>query len=73
MTDDLPHASTLQVMNCTQDCPCQSVHVWFYDDDGEPYAAACLLPHVARKIARDMSDAADLAEAVALKNEGRLS
>lgn len=73
MTDELPHAATLQVLNCTQNCPCQSVHILLLDAEGEPFAAACMPAEIARNIARDLSDKADTAEAQKLKNEGRLS
>jgi len=51
----------------------QSVCLLFKDQDGDVVARSAISPEVARAIAADLLTMADDAEALALKNAGRLT
>lgn len=68
---DIESAKNVHVENCEPECPCQAVHVVLWDDSA-PFAAASFSPEQARGLARDIIEAADLAEAQLLKQRGRI-
>lgn len=72
MSDDFLRAAKLVVEGCDPDCSCQSVHIVFEDADGDGFATASFSPDVARRVAADLLNLADMAEARRAGNEGRL-
>lgn len=72
MSDPLT-ADIVMVANCPPECCCQSVHIQFLDADGDVFASIPLAAADARMMARDILQAADLADAQSVKLEGRLS
>ncbi|MEL6886882.1 MAG: hypothetical protein AAFP87_20410 [Pseudomonadota bacterium] len=65
-------ANSTTVENCTEDCPCQTVHIVLHDGDG-PFSEITLNPDLARKMAASMMEAADIADARRQRRAGRLS
>lgn len=69
---DLIRAASLIIRSCEPTCPCQSVNIVFRDDAGDGFAAASMPPEDARRMAADLLNCADVAEANQLKQQGRL-
>lgn len=66
-------AEIITVDTCEPDCSCQSVHVRILDADSDCFAIIGISPEGARAMAKDLREAADLAEARKVRNAGRLA
>lgn len=70
-------ADTLELASCVADCKCQQVHVIMVLDgdrsEADIHIEMALTPDEARKMARQLFQRADLADAQDAKVSGRLS
>lgn len=71
--EDILTASRISVGMCGKDCDCQAVHLFLMDGDGELISTASMDPDLARKIAAEITAYADMVEARARRQAGRLS
>lgn len=64
-------AEQIWVRNCLPECPCQSIWVVMADEGGTAIASISLDPEAARRMAADLLEAADIAQAARARVEGR--
>lgn len=68
-----PVNASILIETCDPECPCQKVHLFLRDVDGNAYAGAVLTPQIAREIADHLHKCADVSDARKLRNRGRLA